>query len=70
MDDVNEDVWPLEDSMIQLQFVIVMVNGLMSKMVDLHSELCETCKAKSDPDHELVRKTRVATAHPDQRYAC
>ena len=55
MEDDDEEVWPLEDSLMQLQFVIVMVNGLMSKMMELHSGLCGQCKEKSDPDKELVR---------------
>ena len=53
-DNNEEDIWPLEELINQLHFVIVMINGLMTKMMDVHSGLCGTCKENTDTEHELV----------------
>ena len=67
MDVVDDDVWSLEESIFQLQFVVLMVNGLMAKMMDLHSGLCDNCKEKTDAENDLVRNSRKVASLSKKR---
>ena len=53
----EEEVFSMEEIVVQLQCVTIMINELMGKMMELHTGLCETCKEKSEEDNGMVSIT-------------
>ena len=49
-----EEALSVEEMMMQMQLVTLLINGLMAKIMEIHSELCLDCKQKTEPENGLV----------------